>query len=162
MSLLASRNTGRCPVLCSLRACSPQSQCGFSFRNTTSTRRGLPSRGALRGKACGPAPPFQGGQLFDSRRFRGGQLFFFSAAFSRGQLFDSPPFLRVSLRLCVRFFRRERGAGTGSGVRQNFSEKIFEKPLDSKAPPPLQNSDSEIVTDGATAPEARIFTRNFP
>ena len=57
-------------------------------------RRGLPSRCALRSKACGPAPPYQGGQLF-----------FFSAAFSRGQLFASPPFLRGSLRLCVRFLR---------------------------------------------------------
>ena len=27
-------------------------------------RRELPSRGALRSKACGPAPPYQGGQLF--------------------------------------------------------------------------------------------------
>ena len=49
-------------------------------------RRGLPSRSALRSKACGPAPPYQGGQLFfpcgpaalkccDARFFEGDSYF---------------------------------------------------------------------------------------
>ena len=55
-------NTGRCPVLCSLRAYSPNSQCGIFSKEAATSGPGLPSRGALRSKACGPAPPCQGGQ----------------------------------------------------------------------------------------------------
>ena len=42
MSDWRAGNTGRCPVLCSLRAYSPQSLCGFSAGNTTGTQRGTP------------------------------------------------------------------------------------------------------------------------
>ena len=83
-------NTGRCPVLCSLRAYSPHSElfprpllfpcpicsrggggflCGSQRLCMRFSGKGLPSRCALR--ACGPAPPYQGGQLFFLRAEEG-------------------------------------------------------------------------------------------